>query len=65
MKKIKSKIKLLELQQHVSHCKSMIIIADSQGQLTPQSQNWIKSNIDVQTLKSSYLCSQWRNGAKI
>ena len=36
MKKIQSKMKVLEWQQHISHCKSMGIFPDPQGQLTPQ-----------------------------
>ena len=31
------KLKALELSQHFSHCKSMEIFSDTQGQLTPQS----------------------------
>ena len=37
MKKIQSKIKALELPQHISHCKSMGIYPNAQGQLTPES----------------------------
>ena len=38
MKKIHSKMKLLEWPQHFSHYKSMGIFPDAQGQLTPQSE---------------------------
>ena len=31
-------MKVLEWQQHLSHCKSMLIIPDAQWQLTPQSK---------------------------
>ena len=37
MKMIKSKMKELECSQDLSHYKSMGIIQDAQGQLTPQS----------------------------
>ena len=37
MKMIESKMKELEWSQHFSHCKSMGIFPDDQGQLTPQS----------------------------
>ena len=33
-----TKMKVLEWQQHFSHCKSLAIIPAAQGQLTPQSQ---------------------------
>ena len=36
MKKIQSKLKALYWPQHISHCKSMGIFPDTQGQLTPQ-----------------------------
>ena len=38
MKRIKSKMKVLEWQQHFSHCKSLVIIPDAQQQPTPDSQ---------------------------
>ena len=37
MKMIQSKMKELEWSQHFSHYKSMGILPDAQGQLTPQS----------------------------
>ena len=37
MRMIDSKVKELECSQDVSHCKSMGIFPDAQGQLTPQS----------------------------
>ena len=37
MQKIQSKMTALEWPQHISHCKSMGIFPDAQGQLTPQS----------------------------
>ena len=37
MKKIQSKMKVLEWPQYISHCKSMGIFPDAQGQLTLQS----------------------------
>ena len=37
MKKIPSEMKALVCSQHLSHCKSMGIFSDAQGQLTPQS----------------------------
>ena len=37
MKKIQSKIKEIEWSQHYSHYKSIGIVPDAQGQLTPQS----------------------------
>ena len=37
MKKIKLKMKALEWSLYFSHCKSMGIFSDAQGQLTPQS----------------------------
>ena len=37
MKKIKSKMKVLDCSQDFSHYKSMGIFPDAQGQLTPQS----------------------------
>ena len=35
---VQIKMKVLEWQQHFSHCKSMVIFPDAQGQLTPQYQ---------------------------
>ena len=37
MKKIQSNMKAPVWPQHISHCKSMGIFPDAQGQLTPQS----------------------------
>ena len=37
IKEIQSKLKALEWPQHLSHCKSIGIFPDAQGQLTPQS----------------------------
>ena len=37
MKNFLSKVKALEWSQHFSHCNSMGIFSDAQGQLTPQS----------------------------
>ena len=37
MRKIHSKMKVLEWSQKISHCKPMQIFYDAQGQLTPQS----------------------------
>ena len=38
MRKIHSKMKVLEWSQQISHCKSMQIFYDVQGKLTPQSE---------------------------
>ena len=38
MRKINSKMKVLEWSQQISHCKSMQIFYDAQGKLTPQSK---------------------------
>ena len=38
IRKIHSKMKVLEWSQHISHCKSMQIFYDAQGKLTPQSK---------------------------
>ena len=38
MRKIHSKMKVLECSQQISHCKSMQIFYDAQGKLTPQSK---------------------------
>ena len=38
MRKIRSKMKVLEWSQQISHCKSMKIFYDAQGKLTPQSK---------------------------
>ena len=38
MRKIHSKMKVLEWSQQISHCKSMQIFYDAQGKLTPQSE---------------------------
>ena len=38
MRKIHSKRKVLEWPQQISHCKSLQIIYDAQGKLTPQSK---------------------------
>ena len=38
MRKIHSKMKVLEWSQQISHCKSMKIFYDAQGKLTPQSK---------------------------
>ena len=38
MRKIHSKMKVLEWSQQISHCKSMQIFYDAQGKLTPQSK---------------------------
>ena len=37
MEKFQSKMKALEWSKHFSHCKSMAIFSDAQGQLSPQS----------------------------
>ena len=37
MRKIHSKMKVLELSQQISHCKAMQIFYGAQGKLTPQS----------------------------
>ena len=39
MRKINSKMKVLEWSQQISHCKSMQIFYDAQGKLTSQSKN--------------------------
>ena len=39
MRKIHSKMKVLEWSQQISHCKSVQIFYDAQGKLTPQSKN--------------------------
>ena len=36
MRKINSKMKVLEWSQQISHCKSMQVFHDAQGKLTPQ-----------------------------
>ena len=38
MRKIHSKMKVLEWSQQISHCKFMQIFYDAQGKLTPQSK---------------------------
>ena len=38
MRKIHSKMKVLEWSQQISHCKAMQIFYDAQGKLTPQSK---------------------------
>ena len=38
MRKIHSKMKVLEWSQQISHCKSMQIFYDAQGKLTAQSK---------------------------
>ena len=38
MRKIHSKMKVLEWSQQISHCKSMQILYDAQGKLIPQSK---------------------------
>ena len=38
MRKIPSKMKVLEWSQQISHCKSMHIFYDAQGKLTPKSK---------------------------
>ena len=38
MRKIHSKMKVLEWSQQISHCKSMQFFYDVQGKLTPQSE---------------------------
>ena len=38
MRRIHSKMKVLEWSQQISHCKSMQIFYDAQGKLTPQSK---------------------------
>ena len=38
MRKIHSKMKVLEWSQQISHCKSMQIFYEAQGKLTPQSK---------------------------
>ena len=38
LRKIHSKMKVLEWSQQISHCKSMQIFYDAQGKLTPQSK---------------------------
>ena len=38
IRKIHSKMKVLEWSQQISHCKSMQIFYDAQGKLTPQSK---------------------------
>ena len=35
MEKFESKMKALEWSQHFSHCKSMEMFSDAQGQFTP------------------------------
>ena len=44
MRKIHSKMKVLEWSQEISHCKSMQIFYVSQGKLTPQSEVGSNSN---------------------
>ena len=37
-------MKVLEWQQHFSHCKSLVTISDAQGRLTPQSHVRARGN---------------------
>ena len=56
MKKIQSKMKVLEWPQHISHCKSMGISPQAQGQLTPQTVVGSGQNLNsVETLWLSSL----------
>ena len=56
MKKIQYKMKVQECPQHISHCKSMGIFQNAQGQLTPQSfVGSGRNSISVQTLWLSLL----------
>ena len=38
MRKIHSKMKVLDRSQQISHCKCLQIFCDAQGKLTPQSK---------------------------
>ena len=49
MKKILTKMTALQWSQHFSHCKSLEIFPDAQGQLTPQSK--IKSGRNLNSSK--------------
>ena len=53
MRKIPSKMKVQEESQQISHCKSMQIVYDAQGKLTPQSKVGSTFNI---THPSLYGC---------
>ena len=53
MRKIHSKMKVLEWSQQISHCKFMQIFYDAQGKLTPQSKAGSTLN---QTHPSFYGC---------
>ena len=44
-----SKIKALEWSKHFSHCKSLVIFPEAQGQLTPQSDT-----LEIQTHPGLY-----------
>ena len=53
MRKIHSKMKVLEWSQQISHCKSMQIFYDAQGKLTSQSK--VGSSLNL-THPSFYGC---------
>ena len=55
MKKIQSKMKALEWPQYISHCLSMGIFPDAQGQLTPQSV--VGSGRNLNSIESLWLSS--------
>ena len=46
MRKVHSKMKVLEWSQQISHCKSMQIFDDAYGKLTPQSEGGSTLNSD-------------------
>ena len=64
MRKIHSKMKVLEWSQQISHCKTMQIFYDSQGKLTPQSEvgSTLNSN-SSKLLWLSLLPARTENGA--
>ena len=56
IRKIHSKMKVLEWSQQISHCKSMQIFYDAQGKLTPQSEAGSTLNSKMMVLEWSQQC---------
>ena len=54
MRKIHSKMKVLEWSQQISHCESMQILNDAQGKLTPLSK--VDSTLNSNSSKLLWLC---------
>ena len=60
MKKFQSEMKALEWSQHFSHCKSIGISSDAQGQLTPQSVvgfDQISNSFKLSCMSSLFTCN--------